>query len=616
MPNLHPLRTLLARTAWGLLLPLLLLLGPLGPVRAPAQTQADPEHGAALRQVPRVTAERGMVVAANPHASRAGLEILRAGGNAVDALIAAHFVLNVVEPQSSGIGGGGFLLLHLAERGETVTVDGREEAPAAANSALFLRPDGTPEPFYPDRITGGRAVGVPGLLSALEKASRLYGRLPLADLLAPAIRLAEAGFPVSPRLAMLLEQQQERLAQFPATRAAFFRADGTPLREGDLLRQPDLAATFRTIAREGSEPFYRGDIARDIVAAVRQAPVRPGGMTRTDLSAYEAPLRAPVRGTYRGHTIVGMGPPSSGGATVIELLQLLETQGPPPHRPLSAESAHRFAQAARLAYADRGRYIADADFVTFPLAGLLDPGYARRRAETLDWAGPLVPVEPGLPAGAQTGRLGTAPHRESISTTHLVAVDAEGNVAAATSSIEQAFGSGMVVPGRGFFLNNELTDFSARPVDGEGRPIANRVEGGKRRRHTALDIPRSLGGKRPRSSMAPTLVLREGRPLMVIGSPGGSRIIQYVAWTVLLTLDYGMDLQAAIEFPHFTHLFGKTFLEPGWDRPALVQRLEALGHSIVVREQNSGLHGIWIDPATGRLHGGADPRREGLPMGY
>ena len=197
-----------------------------------------------------------------------------------------------------------------------------------------------------------------------------------------------------------------------------------------------------------------------------------------------------------------------------------------------------------------------------------------------------------------------------------MAVDAEGNVAAATSSIEQAFGSGMVVPGRGFFLNNELTDFSARPVDGEGRPIANRVEGGKRRRHTALDIPRSLGGKRPRSSMAPTLVLREGRPLMVIGSPGGSRIIQYVAWTVLLTLDYGMDLQAAIEFPHFTHLFGKTFLEPGWDRPALVQRLEALGHSIVVREQNSGLHGIWIDPATGRLHGGADPRREGLPMGY
>jgi gamma-glutamyltranspeptidase/glutathione hydrolase len=601
--------------AFGLALALLLAAW-LGAPAVPAQTQADPEREAApRREVAPVTAVRGMVVAAHPMASAAGLEVLRVGGNAVDALIAAQFVLNVVEPQSSGIGGGGFLLLYLADNREVVTLDGREEAPAATTPDWFLGPDGRPEPFYPDRITGGRAVAVPGLLKMLEKASGLYGRLPLAAVIEPAIRIAEKGFPVSPRLAASLARHRERLASFPAARA-FFDASGQPLAAGTLLRQPELAATFRVIAAEGSASFYRGEIARDIVRAVRESPVRPGTMTLEDLAGYEAPLRAPVRGTYRGHTVYGMGPPSSGGPTLIEMLNLLETRADARLAPRSPMLAHGFVQAARLAYADRERYLADADWALVPLEGLLAKDYARRRARTLWWEGPLVPVEAGRPAGAPETAWAVRPLEESPSTTHLVVVDLARNVAAATASIEQAFGSGIVVPGRGFFLNNEMTDFSPLPLDDQGRSVPNRVEGGRQPRRTALDDPQSLGGKRPRSSMAPTLVMKEGQPLLALGSPGGPRIIQYVAWVVLLMLDQGMDVQSAVEFPHLTHLGGHTVIEPAWDDPALAEALRGLGHNVDIAEQISGLHAIWIDPKTGLLHGGADPRREGVAVGY
>ena len=581
-----------------------------------AQTQADPERAGAPRKVEPVSAQHALAVTAHPLASEAALEILRQGGNAVDALIAAQFVLGVVEPQSSGIGGGGFLLLYRARERDVIALDGREEAPAAVTPEWFLRPDGTPEPFFPDRITGGKAVGVPGLVRMLEKASQLYGKLPLAQVLAPAIGLAENGFPVSPRLAESLAQQKARLARFPATRAIFFDAAGDTLAPRTRLIQKELAATLRLVAREGGAAFYRGAIARDIVSAVNGSPVRPGAMNLEDLAGYDAPLRAPVRGSYHGIELYGMGPPSSGAATLFELLNILEAHSAGNFAPRSFALAHAFVLAARLAYADREVYLADGDWVQVPLEGLIRKDYARALSENVFWLGPLEPVEAGHPPGADRSAYGVGECGESPSTTHLTVVDAERNVATATTTIEMAFGSGIVVPGRGFLLNNQLTDFSAEPADGLGSPVANRIEGGKRPRRTALDIPQSLGGKRPRSSMAPTLALRNGKPLLAIGSPGGPRIIQYVARTLLLTLDQNMSLQDAVSFPHLTHLNGVTAIEPAWDDPALGEALEGQGHQVQWMEQNSGLHGVWIDPRTGTLHAGVDPRREGMGVGY
>jgi gamma-glutamyltranspeptidase/glutathione hydrolase len=585
-----------------------------------AQSQADPEAGRAAGATRTATAPQAMVATANAHATRAGVAILRAGGNAVDAAAAAQFVLNVVEPQSSGIGGGGFMLIYLAASGRVVSIDGREEAPEAATPDMFLEPGGAPQKFYPRRITGGNAVGVPGLVMALEKAVSRFGRLSLARVLAPAIRLAETGFPVSPRLAASLARHRERLARFPATRRLFFTASGDTLAEGARLMQPELAATLRLLGEGGSAVFYRGEIAADVVRAVRQSPVNPGRLVAADLAGYDAPLRQPVRGSYGAFTLYGMGPPSSGGITVIQIMQLLEAAPPPGRKAQSAAAGlHRFAQAVRLAYADRARYLADADFFDVPAAGLLDVAYARRRAGAIDWDGPLAPVEAGLPPGV--ARLpGRGAHRERPSTTHLSVVDAERNMVALTSSVEQAFGSGMVVPGRGFLLNNQLTDFSARPTDKQGRPIANRAQGGRRPRRTALDGAGAMGGKRPRSSMAPTFVFRGGKPLLALGSPGGSRIIQYVARVLLDVLEGRRTLAAAIAAPHATHFAGRTFLEPGPGPAATLSKtvaeLERLGHKVRIREQNSGLHGIWIDPATGRLHGAADPRREGTVAGF
>jgi gamma-glutamyltranspeptidase/glutathione hydrolase len=586
-----------------------------------AQTQADPERAApstqagAARQVPRVVARHGMVVTAHPLATAAGLEILRKGGNAVDALIAASFVLNVVEPQSSGIGGGGFILIWNAKERQAVTIDGREEAPAAATPQWMLGPDGKSVPF-PERITGGKAVAVPGLVKALDKASELYGRLPFAELVQPALVLAKNGIEVTPRMAAALVEHRERLSRFPATRRIFFDEAGEPLKAGAPLKQADLWASFLVIAANGAAGFYRGPIADAVVAAVNHAPVRPGAFSDADLLTYDAPLREPVRGNYRGHELIGMGPPSSGGPTLIEMLNLLEAREVWKLAPASPQWAHTFAQAARLAYADREAYLADTDWVQTPLAGLLDKAYARGRAGELDWEAPLSPVQPGRPPGASKTAAAGDVYDESLSTTHLVAIDHEGNIAAATNTIEQAFGSGMVVPGWGFFLNNEMTDFSAQPDDADRRPLANRVEGGKQPRRGALDNAASLGGKRPRSSMAPTLVLQDGKPLLVIGTPGGPRIIQFVAETVLRVIDQQMALQDAIEAPHLTHLGGTTTIEPALADPAYTNALQALGHKVQTGEQASGLHGIWIDPATGDLHSGVDPRREGSAAGF
>jgi gamma-glutamyltranspeptidase/glutathione hydrolase len=530
-------------------------------------------------------------------------------------VIAASFALNVVEPQSSGIGGGGFILIWSARERKAVTIDGREEAPAAATPQWMLGEDGKPVPF-PERITGGKAVAVPGLVKALDKASELYGRLPFAELVQPAIALAKNGVEVSPRMAAALLEQRERLARFPATRKIFFDASGEPLKAGALLKQGDLWASFLVIAANGAAGFYRGPIADAVVAAVNQAPVRPGAFSDADLLAYDAPVREPVLGSYRGYQIAGMGPPSSGGPTLIEMLNLLEERKIWELAPGSPQWAHAFVQAGRLAYADREAYLADADWVPTPLAGLLDKAYAARRAGELNWDAPLSPVQAGRPDGARGTAALASPSEESASTTHLVAIDHDGNVAAATNTIEQAFGSGMVVPNWGFFLNNEMTDFSAQPDDPNGRPLANRVEGGKQPRRGSRDNASSLGGKRPRSSMAPTLVLRDGKPILVIGSPGGPRIIQFVAETVLRVIDQDLPLQDAIEAPHLTHLGGTTALEPALADPAFAAALQSLGHKVQTLEQASGLHGIWIDLATGDLHSGVDPRREGSAAGF
>ncbi|MFQ5774046.1 MAG: gamma-glutamyltransferase [Kiloniellaceae bacterium] len=540
-------------------------------------------------QAPPVRAERQMVAAANPLAAETGLRLLRAGGSALDAAIATQMVLNLVEPQSSGIGGGGFLLHFDAATGEVAAYDGRETAPAEATPDLFLKPDGEPMAFW-DAVVGGRSVGVPGLLRMLELAHRAHGRLPWARLFEPAIELAEAGFPVSPRLHALIAADKH-LKAFPATAAYFHDAAGDPPAVGSRLKNPAFAATLRRIAREGADAFYTGPIAAEIVAAVRGAARNPGKMSLADLAGYRAKRRAPVCAPYRSSRVCGMPPPTSGGVAVLQILGILARFDLAALAPNSLEAVHLIAEASRLAFADRNRFLGDPDFVDVPLARLLDPDYLRRRAGLISPTASLGTAAPGLPA--QNGAMPAQP--DPPSTTHLVVVDARGNAVSLTASIESAFGSRLTAAG--FLLNNELTDFSFRPVV-EGRAVANRVE----------------PGKRPRSSMAPSLVLdRQGRLVMAVGSPGGSRIIGYVVKALVASLDWGLDMQAAIGLPNAVNRNGATELEAGTALAALKARLEALGHEVRVRALTSGLHGIAV--SAGGLVGGADPRREGVVRG-
>ncbi len=541
-----------------------------------------------------VTAKTQMIAAANPLASRAGLDILRQGGSALDAAVAVQMVLNAVEPQSSGIGGGAFLLYYDAAARRVIAYDGRETAPLAAGPDLFLEPDGKPLKFF-EAVVGGRSVGVPGVLRMLELAHERHGRLPWADLFAPAIDIAENGFAVSPRLNSLIANDRF-LRVLPAARTYFYRPDGSPREVGERLVNRPLAETFRQIAAGGADAFYTGAIAAGIVAAVRNVPLNPGLLTPQDLAAYQALEREPVCRTYRVWRVCGMPPPTSGGVTVLQILGLLEGFDMGALEPNSAEAVHLIAQASRLAFADRGRYLADADFVEVPVKGLLDGGYLRARARmirrdtTEDGR-----AAPGDPPFQKTRRYGPGASLEQPSTSHFSIVDAQGNAVAMTSSIESAFGSRLMVGG--FLLNNQLTDFSFRP-ERDGRAVANRVE----------------PGKRPRSSMSPTLVLgQDGSLRMAVGSPGGSSIIGYVAKTIIAALDWGLDIQAAIDLPHFTNRNGATDIEEGTSLGAIKTDLEARGHQVRERAMTSGLHGITVT-AEG-LAGGADPRREGLVVG-
>lgn len=564
---------------------------------AAAQQAADavaPEAASARAKAEArpVLAQDWMVVAAHPLASRAGADVLAAGGTAADAMVAVQAVLGLVEPQSSGLGGGAFLLWHDGETGAITTLDGRETAPLAATPRLFQDAAGAPLAFF-EAVVGGRSVGTPGTPALMAEAHRRWGRSDWAALLDPAIRLAEAGFAVSPRLATLVAGDAERLALHPDT-AAYFLPAGKPLAAGDTLHNPAYAATLRVLATQGADGFYTGSVADSIVTAVQGAADNPGVLDKVDLAIYRVKEREAVCAPYRVWQVCGMGPPSSGALAVGQILGLLRGHDLTALGPDNPESWRLIGDASRLAFADRGRYVADTDFVPVPVQGMLDPSYLQGRAALLLGDDALPEVSPGTPAFDHTLLWADGPTLEQPATTHISIVDSYGNVLSMTSTIENAFGSRVMAGG--FLLNNELTDFSFRSHDG-GVPIANRVE----------------PGKRPRSSMAPTIVYRDGAPVLAIGSPGGSSIIGYVTQALIAHLDWGLDVQQAVGMGHALNRFGVYDLEEGTSAEALAAPLQAMGYEVKIGPQTSGLHAIAIG-ADG-LQGGADPRREGLALG-
>jgi len=563
---------------------------------APAATQRPQPESASPAGPTRaaVAADRHMVVAANPLAAEIGRQILRQGGSAIDAAIAVQMVLTLVEPQSSGIGGGAFLVHYTAETRKVETFDGRETAPSGATSDMFLDAEGKPLPFA-QAAQGGHAVGVPGVVRMLALAHEQHGRLPWLRLFEPAMRMAAEGFPISPRLNQLIAETPA-LKEFPATRDYFFDADGNPKAVGERLANPELAETLRVIANGGANAFYNGGLARAMAKAVRETG-KPGTLSVEDLKNYKALKREPVCGPYRQYKVCGMGPPSSGGVAIAQILAMLEKFDMRAMAPNSVAAVHALTEAERLAFADRARYLADMDFEQVPLDKLLDRRYLATRAR-------LILPERSM-GRADAGRLQRAALRapdnlsELPATSHFSIVDGAGNAVAMTSSIEQAFGSRVMV--RGFLLNNQMTDFALRPRDGDV-PNINRVE----------------PGKRPRSSMSPTIVLdRENRLVMTLGSPGGARIIPYVARTLVATLDWGLDMQRAVALPHALSLNGPTELERDTVIAGLAGELRNMGHEVTFVAHASGLHGIQIVRRQGRMQliGGADPRREGEALG-
>ncbi|APC17514.1 gamma-glutamyltransferase [Pseudomonas frederiksbergensis] len=557
------------------------------------------------------SAFKHMAAAANPMAAAAGREMLRQGGSAIDAAIAMQAVLTLVEPQSSGIGGGALIVLW---DGKAVrTYDGRETAPAGATEKLFLQADGKPMPFTEAQI-GGRSVATPGVLRALELAHQKHGRLPWATLFEPAIALAEQGFAISPRLHTMIATDPF-LPRSPDMAAYFLNADGSPKAVGTLLKNPALAKVLKRIAAEGPSALYQGPIAQEIVAKV-QGHANPGSLSLNDLNGYSAKERAPLCTDYKRWQVCGTPPPSSGGIAVAQILgtlQALETRDSryalASLKPLKTdkpagiepapEAVHLIAEAERLAYADRAQYVADSDFVPVPVAGLVSTGYLANRA-TLISERSMGSAKPGTPPGIQVAY---APDRSPlrISTSQVVAVDDQGGAVSMTTTVEAAFGSHLMV--QGFMLNNQMTDFSFIPEE-NGQPVANRVE----------------PGKRPRSSMAPTLIFdrQSGELVATIGSVGGSQIIEYVAKSVVGMLDWNLDPQAAISLPNFGSRNGPTELEQGQFSPALIQALKDKGHTVNQIDMTSGTQAIVrVRDAQGKASwaGGADPRREGEALG-
>lgn len=573
-----------------------------------ATEPSAPEGESGFTQKSNVLAKKFMVAAANPYAAQAGYQILKRGGSAVDAAIATQMVLTLCEPQSSGIGGGAFML-HFDGKGVDA-YDGRETAPAAVDGKLFLNPDGTAIKRM-EAIVGGRSVGVPGVLRMLEMAHREHGKLAWASLFEPAIKLAEEGFTVSPRLHKLL--QDERFLKLDAQAANYFYdAEGKPHPVGHLLKNPQLAATLRLLAKDGARAMYEGKLAQNMVAKVTGHSRNPGKLSLADIAGYQAKKRTAICSDYRQYRVCGMPPPSSGGAAVAQILGMLEhtqiaQERPQQGRP-TTQALHLISEAERLAYADRDFYAGDSDFVPLPgrgLSALIDPAYLAARAALIQPQSigtakpgqpPFVPTEPELKLS-----WGQDQSPELPSTSHFSVVDAEGHAVAMTTTIEDGFGSRLMVDG--YLLNNQLTDFSFLPQDENG-PIANRVQ----------------AGKRPRSSMSPTLVFDKNSKKfqLAVGSPGGPAIIMFVSKVLVGVLAWDMSMQDAISMPNFGSRNGPvTLLESGAFTPAQVSALQAKGHQVQQYNLTSGLHGIMRATRNGETVyiGGADPRREGVALG-
>ncbi len=584
-----------------------------------------PESATGIRKITAVQTSTTMVVAANPHAAEAGRRLLRGGGSAIDAAIAVQAALTVVEPQSSGIAGGAFLLYYDAEQGKLHAYDGRETAPAAATSALFMHEGGEPFNFV-EAVVGGRSVGTPGVLRMLELAHKRHGKRPWGEAFGPGIELAERGFEISPRLYKLLHRDP-LFRTIGAARSHFYLDDGRAKAVGTQLKNPQLAEVFKMIAKGGADAFYTGPIAQDIVKTVREAKrpstflagvnlamlemgapygigwmadeVNAGVLTAEDLKGYQAKDREPVCIPYGGgrYRVCGMPPPTSGGVTGLQILGILSHTDLAKHDPRSAQAAHLISEASKLAFADRGLYLGDPDFVKVPVLGLLSEEYLKARAALIKPDRSMGKAKPGKPSGAQANLL---PDNalELPCTSHFSIVDARGNMVSMTTSVENVFGSRLMV--RGFVLNNQLTDFAFVPKR-DGRMVANALE----------------PNKRPRSSMSPMIVFEGEKPLMAVGSPGGSRIIGYSAQAVLGVLVWGLSPQKAIELPHIVNRNGPLELEnQGWSTGQLKKvkaKLVAMGHKVKVVEQNSGLHALmrsgqgWVS--------GVDPRREGAAKG-
>ena len=541
-------------------------------------------------------AHANAVSSADPRGTAAGIAMLRQGGNAMDAIAATLLALTVVEPQSSGIGGGGLLVYQPARGGAPLTFDGREKAPMAATPDLFMGKDGKPQPRR-EATPGGKSVGVPGNVAMIAMAHRKAGKLPWAALFAPAIDLARNGYEVTPRMSRAIASSAATLARTPEAAALYLNADGTAKVAGTRIVNAPLARTLEAIAKAGPAGFYTGDVAKQIVARVQTAPTNPSTMTMADLAAYRAKARSPVCGTYRSYKVCTMGPPSAGGIAVLGILKQLEGFDLGALGPGSPTAWHLIAESQRLAFADRAAYGGDADFVAVPVAGLIADDYLKARGSLIKADTTMARAEAGMPKGAP--RRTSAPGGEIPSTTHFAAVDAAGNVASLTSTVEGGFGSSLVAAG--MVLNNELTDFSFEP-QANGAAVANRVE----------------GGKRPRSSMSPAIVYdASGRPILAIGAAGGMTIPAQVAKAIVGVVDWKLPVGEAIALPQIYVNDDLVVVEAGPQGGALVgmiPALEKLGHKVVsfpLPLKANGLERV----GTG-WRGGVDPRSEGVADGF
>ncbi|MBK1858288.1 gamma-glutamyltransferase [Cerasicoccus arenae] len=539
-----------------------------------------------------------MVTSSSFEATMAGLDVLRKGGNAFDAAVVVQFVLTVTEPYASGIGGGLFAVAYDSKEEEVFTLDGRETAPDAAEPDLFVGINGKVDKFS-SRIDGGRAAGVPGTLAALAYLLDEYGTISMAEAVEPAARIAETGFIITEPFARNLAAHWRRLSKFPETQKLFSRPGGGPLQAGDICRNPELAATLRLIGREGVSVFYKGPIAQDIVATVNESKENPGAMSMADLADYKPIRREPVVSNYRGYTICGMDMPSSGGASLALMLNMLESQGAAFNGEWTAEQLHTLIDVQNLAFADRNAFMADSDFVSVPTDVLISKSYAQKRiGELKPNQGLSTPVSAGNPyKGVATTN---ATREESPYTTHFTIVDKNRNILSITSTLEQHFGCGLLVENRGFLLNNEMTDFNAHAKDSDGELTPNAPQ----------------GGKRPRSSMSPTIVLRDGKPVLALGSPGGSRIIGVTLNVLLNVFDRELELQEAINAPRVVARNRDPEIEsPLYRDQALKESLEGMGYQLIDSQAVGSVQAIRINDS-GWLEGAADPRREGLALGY